>query len=192
MWAKYMPKALLQLCALTTMKDGTAGKGTQLSTYRRFVISNEDSCLTCDRIRAQTSWWLKCLWLNTRALLRYPLAREAGYTLTKFMKIPFQMPRNQRKYNYLHSKMRNVIEDAFQTVKERFQLLDKPFNDKLDKGNADRKNIRRRYTASRKRVRSWPSQIRISKCFHQITFQSCILWTLEIANQIRIIEKKFI
>jgi hypothetical protein len=55
---------------------------------------------------------------------------DAGYTLLPHVMTPFKiyygMPRDEAKYNYLHSKMRIVVEAALGLFKGRFRLFKVP------------------------------------------------------------------
>ena len=73
------------------------------------------SCSTCRPLEGVSAW-----------------LADAGYTLSTYVMVPFDMyqnmPRDQRTYNYLHSKTRIVIECAFGMLKERFRIFKTTLN----------------------------------------------------------------
>ena len=60
------------------------------------------------------------------------LLGDAGYVLQNHLLTPFDiyevMPKDQRIYNYLHSKTRIVVEGAFGILKQRFRVFSSPLN----------------------------------------------------------------
>ena len=60
------------------------------------------------------------------------LVGDAGYTLTNAMMIPYNitedMPRDESKFNYLHSCTRICVERAFGLLKGRWRVLKRPLN----------------------------------------------------------------
>ena len=60
------------------------------------------------------------------------LLGDAGYTLTNHLLIPYTifdgMPGDEKKYNYLHSRSRIVVERAYGFLKGRWRILKRILN----------------------------------------------------------------
>src|SRR4051812_17050550 len=60
------------------------------------------------------------------------LIGDAGYTLSSNLLVPYEiydgMPKDERTYNYLHSRTRIAVEIAFGMLKGRWRILKRTLN----------------------------------------------------------------